>query len=128
MSAVVMDGKALAAKVKARALAASGELARQPGLAVILVGENPASQVYVRGKVKDCADCGIACFDFYLSADTTEEELLSLPQRYVGQIKDMMDDEDVVQAIKDNQAAIIVTTFESKKFKKTGYDVEFTDR
>lgn len=57
-----------------------------------------------------------------------EEELLSLPQRYVGQIKDMMDDEDVVRAIKDNQAAIIVTTFESKKFKKTGYDVEFTDR
>ena len=39
MSAIVMDGKALAAKVKARALAASGELARQPGLAVILVGE-----------------------------------------------------------------------------------------
>ena len=78
MSAIVMDGKALAAKVKARALAASGELARKPGLAVILVGENPASQVYVRGKVKDCADCGIACFDFYLSADTTEDELLAL--------------------------------------------------
>ena len=75
MSAVVMDGKALAAKVKARALAQSGTLARKPGLAVILVGENPASQVYVRGKVKDCADCGIACFDYYLSADTTEEFL-----------------------------------------------------
>ena len=57
-----------------------------------------------------------------------EDALLSLPQRYVGQIKDMMDDADVVQAIKDGQAAIIVTTFESKKFKKTGYDVEFTDR
>lgn len=57
-----------------------------------------------------------------------EDSLLSLPQRYVGQIKDMMDDPEVVQAIKDNQAAIIVTTFESKKFKKTGYDVEFTDR
>jgi methylenetetrahydrofolate dehydrogenase (NADP+)/methenyltetrahydrofolate cyclohydrolase len=87
MSAVVMDGKALAAKVKARALAASGELARQPGLAVILVGENPASQVYVRGKVKDCADCGIACFDYYLSADTTEEELLSL----VAELNDRAD-------------------------------------
>ena len=78
MSAVVMDGKALAAKVKARALSAAGQLARQPGLAVILVGENPASQVYVRGKVKDCADCGIACFDYYLPADTTEEALLAL--------------------------------------------------
>ncbi|MBQ4581821.1 MAG: bifunctional methylenetetrahydrofolate dehydrogenase/methenyltetrahydrofolate cyclohydrolase FolD [Oscillospiraceae bacterium] len=87
MSAVVMDGKALAAKVKARALAAAGQLERQPGLAVILVGENPASQVYVRGKVKDCADCGIACFDYYLPADTTEEQLLAL----VAELNDRSD-------------------------------------
>ena len=84
MSAIVMDGKALAAKVKARALAAGGALERKPGLAVILVGENPASQVYVRGKVKDCADCGIACFDYYLPADTTEEELLALVAQLNG--------------------------------------------
>ena len=56
-----------------------------------------------------------------------EGELLSLPQRYVGQIKDMMDDAEVVETIKANKAAIIVTTFESKKFKKTGYDIEFTE-
>ncbi len=87
MSAVVMDGKALAAKVKARALAAAGRLERQPGLAVILVGENPASQVYVRGKVKDCADCGIACFDYYLPVDTTEEQLLAL----VAELNDRSD-------------------------------------
>ena len=87
MSAVVMDGKALAAKVKARALAAAGQLTRRPGLAVILVGENPASQVYVRGKVKDCADCGIACFDYYLPAGTTEEELLAL----VAELNDRAD-------------------------------------
>ncbi len=87
MSAVVMDGKALAAKVKARALAAAGQLERQPGLAVILVGENPASQVYVRGKVRDCADCGIACFDYYLPADTTEEQLLAL----VAELNDRSD-------------------------------------
>ena len=87
MSAVVMDGKALAAKVKARALAAAGRLERQPGLAVILVGENPASQVYVRGKVKDCADCGIACFDYYLPAETTEEQLLAL----VAELNDRSD-------------------------------------
>ena len=78
MSAVVMDGKVLAAKVKERVRAEASVLSRRPGLAVILVGENPASQVYVRGKVKDCAECGIACFDFYLSADTSEEELLEL--------------------------------------------------
>ena len=82
-------------------------------------------------------DTKIPIFGMFITPDSgygegaiviLEDELLSLPQRYVGQIKDMMDDEDVVQAIKDNQAAIIVTTFESKKFKKTGYDVEFTDR
>ena len=56
-----------------------------------------------------------------------EDELLSLPQRYVGQIKEMMDDEAIVNTIKAGRAAIIVTTFESKKFKKTGYDVEFTE-
>ena len=77
MSAIVMDGKALAAKVKARALAQSGELARKPGLAVILVGENPASQVYVRGKEKDCEECGILNLGAKLPADTTETELLT---------------------------------------------------
>lgn len=87
MSAVIMDGKALAAKVKERVRAEAAALARRPGLAVILVGEDPASQVYVRGKVKDCADCGIACFDYYLPADTTEEALLSL----VAELNDRAD-------------------------------------
>lgn len=56
-----------------------------------------------------------------------EDSLLSLPQRYVSQIKDMMDDADVVETVKAGKAAIIVTTFESKKFKKTGYDIEFVE-
>ena len=56
-----------------------------------------------------------------------EDSLLSLPQRYVGQIKEMMDDSEVVAAIKAGKAAIIITTFVSKKFKKNGFDVEFTD-
>ena len=56
-----------------------------------------------------------------------EDSLLSLPQRYVAQIKDMMDDSDIVECIQNKKAAIVVTTFESKKFKKTGYDVEFTE-
>ena len=56
-----------------------------------------------------------------------EDSLLSLPQRYVGQIKEMMDDSEIVETIKAGKAAVIVTTFESKKFKKTGYDVEFTE-
>ena len=78
MSAVILDGKALAAKVKERVAQEAARLPRRPGLAVILVGENPASQVYVRNKVQDCSDCGIACFDYHLPADTPEEELLQL--------------------------------------------------
>ncbi len=78
MSAVILDGKALAAKVKERVAREAAKLSRRPGLTVILVGENPASQVYVRNKVQDCSDCGIACFDYHLPADTPEEELLQL--------------------------------------------------
>ncbi len=78
MSAQILDGKALAAKMKENIRLEAAALRRQPGLAVILVGDNGASQVYVRNKVKDCSDCGIACFDYYLSADTTQEQLLTL--------------------------------------------------
>ena len=46
-------------------------------LAVILVGENPASQVYVRGKINDCAQCGIESRSINLPADTTQETLLA---------------------------------------------------
>ena len=52
--AIIIDGKALAAKCKEEVRTAVDAMARKPGLAVILVGENPASQVYVRNKQKDC--------------------------------------------------------------------------
>ena len=78
MSAQILDGKALAAKMKANLRTESENLARRPGLAVVLVGDNGASQVYVRNKVADCRDCGIECFDFYLGSDTKQEELLKL--------------------------------------------------
>ena len=76
--AVLINGKALAAKVKARVREETATLARKPGLAVILVGENPASKVYVAGKEKDCAECGIVSFPYKLPAETTQEELLAL--------------------------------------------------
>ena len=57
-----IDGKALAAKVKAQVAEKAAKLPRQPGLAVVLVGEDPASQVYVRGKEADCGECGIRSF------------------------------------------------------------------
>lgn len=78
MSAQLMDGKALAAQKKAAIRAEVERLARTPGLAVVLVGENPASQIYVRGKARDCKECGIRCMDFRLPAQTTESELLTL--------------------------------------------------
>lgn len=78
MSAQLMDGKALAAQKKAAICAEVERLARTPGLAVVLVGENPASQIYVRGKARDCEECGIRCMDFRLPAQTTESELLTL--------------------------------------------------
>ena len=76
--AIRIDGKALAAKVKDEVRTEAAKLPRKPGLAVILVGDNQASQVYVRGKEKDCAECGIESFPHKLPAETTQEELLSL--------------------------------------------------
>ena len=67
--AIIIDGKALAAKCKEEVRTAVAAMERKPGLAVILVGENPASQVYVRNKQKDCQECGIHSEEFVLPAD-----------------------------------------------------------
>lgn len=75
--ATILDGKALAKKIKEQVAAQAAALPRRPGLAVLLVGENPASQVYVRGKEKDCEECGILNLGAKLPAETTEEELLA---------------------------------------------------
>lgn len=81
-------------------------------------------------------DKKIAIKGFFITPDSgygegaiviLKEELLSIPQRYVQQIKDMLNDEEVVEAVKNGQCGIIITEFESKKFKKTGYDVEFVE-
>ncbi len=77
--AIRIEGKLLAAQVKERVAAEVAELKEkgiEPCLAVIMVGENPASQVYVKGKVKDCAECGIKSLEIHLPAETTQEELL----------------------------------------------------
>lgn len=82
--AVRLDGKALAAKVKSQTAAEAAKLPRRPGLAVVLVGDDPASQVYVAGKERDCAECGIVSFGYRLPAETTEPELLELIGRLNG--------------------------------------------
>ena len=85
MTAAVIDGKAFAARLRAKVgeLAASFESAagRKAGLAVVLVGEDPASQVYVRSKGKQTLEAGMASFEHKLPADASEAELLALIDR-----------------------------------------------
>ena len=81
MSAVKMDGKALSAKVRNQILAETECLKTQgvvPGLAVILVGDDQASQIYVRNKERACSECGFYSEKHILPATATEEELLEL--------------------------------------------------
>ncbi len=79
--AVIIDGKALSAKLKNN-LKNEVEVLKghgvEPCLAVIIVGDNPASRVYVNNKKKSCAELGIKSLEYALPEDTTEEELLSL--------------------------------------------------
>ncbi|HUQ10907.1 MAG TPA: bifunctional methylenetetrahydrofolate dehydrogenase/methenyltetrahydrofolate cyclohydrolase FolD [Steroidobacteraceae bacterium] len=82
MAANILDGKAVAAKQRQKSATRAGEFmakyGRPPGLAVIKVGEDPASAVYVRNKRKACEECGIASFAHDLPATTSREELLAL--------------------------------------------------
>ncbi len=78
MTAVVIDGKAFAAKVRAQVAAHVATLPSQPGLAVVLVGEDPASQVYVGAKGKQTVEVGMASFEHKLPADTSEADLLAV--------------------------------------------------
>jgi len=76
--AKILDGKALAAKMKEELAMKTKELSRKPGLAVILVGDNPASRVYVTSKRKDCEECGYYSEEYTLPAETPEADLLDL--------------------------------------------------
>ena len=82
MSATRIDGKAFAADVRAKVATHVTRLKDDhgitPGLAVVLVGEDPASQVYVRSKHKATVEAGMASFEHRLEADTSEEDLLAL--------------------------------------------------
>ena len=82
MTADIIDGKAFAAGLRARIAAAVPDFlartGRKPGLAVVLVGEDPASQVYVRSKGKMTVEVGMASFEHKLDAGVPEEQLLAL--------------------------------------------------
>ena len=82
MTAKRIDGKAFANRLRARVAAAvpafTGQVGRRPGLAVVLVGDDPASHVYVRSKNKATLEAGMESFEHRLPAETGEAELLAL--------------------------------------------------
>ncbi|WP_170769972.1 bifunctional methylenetetrahydrofolate dehydrogenase/methenyltetrahydrofolate cyclohydrolase FolD [Ruegeria lacuscaerulensis] len=82
MVAQVIDGKAFAANVRAQVADQVAKLKEEngitPGLAVVLVGEDPASQVYVRSKGKQTVEVGMNSYEHKLDAETSEEDLLAL--------------------------------------------------
>jgi len=82
LKASIIDGKKIAVGVRAEARKEADEIYSasgiRPGLAVVLVGEDPASRVYVKSKTRACDDVGLKSFQYTLPADTTEDALLTL--------------------------------------------------
>src|SRR6201987_3067253 len=81
MSAIILDGNKIAAEIRAETAVAVKSMAAagmQPGLAVVLVGNNPASEIYVRGKVKSSEEVGIYSEKHTPAADVSTDELLGL--------------------------------------------------
>ena len=84
MTAQIIDGKQVAADMRAELKAEVAELAKKgivPGLAVVLVGEDPASKSYVTAKERACEEMGIYSNDNRLAADTSQEELMALVEK-----------------------------------------------
>ena len=117
-TAAIIDGKAFAEGLRTRVavLAANFEAAagRKAGLAVVLIGEDPASQVYVRSKGKQTVACGMESFQHLLPADTAQEKLIALVDRLNADpavdgilvqlpLPDHLDEQAVVERIGPNK-------------------------
>jgi len=74
----ILDGKTLAKKIRIKVKSQVSKMSTPPGLAVVIVGDDPASRFYVDNKKKDCKKCGIISHEFALPADTSEGKLLAL--------------------------------------------------
>lgn len=107
----IIDGKRVAADVRASLKAEVEQLPAQPGLAVILVGDDPASHVYVGNKVKACEAVGIKSFETRLPADATQEQVAAAIAAFNGNpdvhgilmqlpVPDHLDSDALVQSIK----------------------------
>jgi methylenetetrahydrofolate dehydrogenase (NADP+) / methenyltetrahydrofolate cyclohydrolase len=106
-----MDGKALAERVRGEVAEEVAALSRPVGLATVLVGDDPASAVYVRSKQKACREVGIKPFDHNLSADTSQEDLLALVEQLNADdavtgilvqlpLPDQIDEDRIIRSIK----------------------------
>ena len=115
---VLIDGKKVSAVVRARlaeeAKALKEKTGKVPGLATVLVGDDPASSVYVRNKNKICRELGFQSFERKLSADTSEAQLLQLIEELNSNnningilvqlpLPDQIDSEKILQAIDPNK-------------------------
>jgi methylenetetrahydrofolate dehydrogenase (NADP+)/methenyltetrahydrofolate cyclohydrolase len=85
MSARIIDGKTIAAELRAAVAAETRRVTAahglQPGLAVVLLGDNPASRSYIAGKARAVSEAGMRPFDHHLAGDASEPELLALVQK-----------------------------------------------
>jgi methylenetetrahydrofolate dehydrogenase (NADP+) / methenyltetrahydrofolate cyclohydrolase len=78
VTATIIDGKAFAAKLRGEIATAVAAMAHKPGLAVVLVGDDPASAVYVKSKGKQTVEVGMHSFEHRLPADTAQADLIAL--------------------------------------------------
>ena len=74
----IIDGKAISAKLREELKIKISQMQKKPGLAVVMVGEDPASQIYVRNKVKACEDLGIRSYSYLLPCDTEQTAVETL--------------------------------------------------
>ncbi len=81
MAATIIDGKVFAAKLRSKIAEAVKALPRQPGLTVVLVGDDAASAVYVKSKGKQSVEVGMLSFEHRLPADTAQADLIALVER-----------------------------------------------
>ena len=74
----IIDGKGIAAELRAELKRKIEESAEKPGLAVVIVGEDPASRIYVRNKIKACEELGIRSYSYELPENATQKEVEAL--------------------------------------------------
>ena len=106
----IIDGKSIATSIREELMAAVAQMPLKPGLAVILVGDNPASEIYVRNKIKACGEIGIKSFEIRLNADSTQKDALREIEKLNAQkevngillqlpVPDHLDSDELIQAI-----------------------------